>query len=179
MTETIVNSSPTHTPKFSMAQDQPSYVVGRDTYTFVMTGADTKGQLAFFDGIIPPAGGPPPHHHGYEELLFVLEGELTVFCENTRTTLTQNCALNIPGWAPHMLKNYSNAPVRIFSATSPSGLEEQFGEVGTRVPHRDSPPPDLPKEERERTAKLMPISSERHGAQLLPENMFDHLIDKN
>ena len=170
--------SPTHRPTLALAADQPSYVVGKDTYTFVVTGADTNGAFAFFDGIIPPGGGPPPHCHGYEEMLFVLEGELTVFCEQSRTTLTQNTALNIPAWAPHMLKNFSSAPVRIFCTTSPPGLEDQFAEVGTRVPHRNSPPPTLSAAEQERIAKLMPGSSERHNARLLPENMFDHLLDR-
>ena len=105
---------PTHKPTLSMPDDQPSYVVGKDTYTFVFTGANTDGAFAFFDGIIPPGGGPPPHCHGYEEMLFVLEGELTVFYEESRTTLTQNAVLNIPAWAPHMLKNFSSSPVRLF-----------------------------------------------------------------
>ena len=177
MSEFIPNPAPTHKPSISLAETQPSYAVGRDTYTFVMTGSKTKGQIVCFDGIIPPGGGPPPHHHGYEELLFVLSGELTVFCENARNLIQANCAINVPGWAPHMLKNYGDVPVRIICVTSPSGLDEQFEECGIRVPHRDSPPPQLSKEEEERIGKLFADSSERHNAHLLPIDMFDHLID--
>ena len=170
--------SPTHKPTLSLPADQPSYIVGKDNYTFVVTGADTNGRFAFFDGMIPPGGGPPPHCHGYEEMLFVVEGELTVFYEQSRTLLTKNTVLHIPGWAPHMLKNFSSAPVRIFCTTSPPGLEDQFAEIGTRVPHRNSPPPVLSPADQDRIAKLMPGSSERHNARLLPPNMFDHLLEQ-
>ena len=106
MSEFTTNPAPTHKPSISLEENQQSYVIGKDTYTFVITGAETNGQLCFFDGFIPPGGGPPPHHHGYEEFLYVLEGALTVFCENSRNLIEKNCGNNVPGWAAHMLKNY-------------------------------------------------------------------------
>ena len=168
---------PTHKPVVRLAADQSSYAVGTDTFTLVVTGEDTNGELFFSDGIIPPGGGPPPHCHGYQEMLFVLDGELTIFCEDQRILLTRNDVVNVPGWAPHMLKNFSSAPVRVVCAAWPPGLEDQFVEVGTRVPHRNSPPPALTPAEQERMAKATPASSERHNARMLPPDMFDHLLD--
>ena len=64
---------PTLKPVVRVAAAQPSYAVGSDTFTLVVTGKDTNGELFFSDGIIAPGGGPPPHCHGYQEMLFVLE----------------------------------------------------------------------------------------------------------
>ena len=179
MADETPTPKPTHKPVVRVAANQPSYAVGTDTFTLVMTGKDTNGGLFFSDGIIPPGGGPPPHCHSYQEMLFVLDGELTVFCEGTRSSLTRNDAANIPGWAPHMLKNFSSAPVRVVCAAWPPGLEDQFVETGTQVPHRNSLPPALTAAEQERMAKAMLASSERHNARMLPPDMFDQLLDLN
>ena len=179
MTNGIPILKPTHKPVVRVAANQPSYAVGTDTFTLVVTGKDTNGELFFSDGIIPPGGGPPPHCHGYQEMLFVLDGDLTVFCEEKRISLTRNDVVNVPGWAPYMLKNFSSAPVRVVCAAWPPGLEDQFVEIGTQVPHRNSPPPALTLAEQERMAEAMPGSSERHNARMLPPNMFDHLLDRH
>ncbi len=169
---------PTRKAIVALAANQPSYVVGKDTYTFVVTGADTGSAYALIDGFVPSGGGPPPHCHGYQETLFVIEGELTVFHDQSRTTLKKDAVIHLPGWTPHALKNFTSSPTRVVCVTSPSGLEDQFAEIGSRVPHRDSPPPALPPAEKERIAKLIPGSSERHNARILPPDMFDYLMDK-
>ena len=170
---------PSHKPTLSTPENQSSWAVGTNTYTFIVTGEHTNKAFAFFDGIFPPGGHVGAHCHGYEEMLYVLEGELTVFCDDRRNVLTKSTALNISAWSPHELHNFSRAPVRIVVTTSPAELEKQFEEIGHRVPNRNSPPPKLSKEEQERIAKLMPISSERHMARVLPADTFKHLLPEN
>ena len=41
-------------------------VVG-DTYTILVSGADTAGRYTLIDMHVPPGGGPPPHRHDFEE----------------------------------------------------------------------------------------------------------------
>ena len=176
MSDTAPIPKPSHRPFLSRPQDQPSWAVGTNTYTFIVTGEHTNDSFAFFDGIIPPGGHVGAHCHGYEEMLYVLEGELTVFCADQRHALSKNTALNISSWSPHMLQNFSGVPVRLVVTTSPAELEKQFVEIGHRVPDRDSPPPEMSAQEQERIAELMPISSERHKARILPADMFDHLL---
>ena len=96
--------TPDHKPTLSRPEDQPSWAVGTNTYTFIVTGNQTDGAFAFFDGHFPPKGHVGPHCHGYEEMLYVLDGELTVFCDDQRHVLSVNTALNVPAWAPHMLR---------------------------------------------------------------------------
>jgi hypothetical protein len=33
-----------------------------DTYTILVSGADTAGRYTLIDMHVPPGGGPPPHH---------------------------------------------------------------------------------------------------------------------
>ena len=168
--------TPDHKPTLSRPEDQPSWAVGTNTYTFIVTGNQTDGAFAFFDGHFPPKGHVGPHCHGYEEMLYVLDGELTVFCDDQRHVLSVNTALNVPAWAPHMLRNNSGAPVRIVVTTALAELELQFEEIGKRVAGRDSAPPLFSDEERAAYPELMKASSERHLARLLPPDMFDHLL---
>ena len=45
-------------------------VVG-DTYTILLSGADTAGRYTLIDMHVPPGGGPPPHRHDFEEMLTI------------------------------------------------------------------------------------------------------------
>ena len=50
-------------------------VVG-DTYTILVSGADTAGRYTLIDMHVPPGGGPPPHRHDFEEMFSILDGEI-------------------------------------------------------------------------------------------------------
>jgi hypothetical protein len=47
-----------------------------DTYTILLSGADTAGGFALIDMHVPPGGGPPPHRHDFEEMFTILDGEI-------------------------------------------------------------------------------------------------------
>ena len=163
----------------SLLDGRPSYAVGHAIYTFVLTGADTAGAYASFDVFVPPGGRQPPQCHGYEKMLFVIKGELEVFFGQSRATLGPQAGINIPSWMPHMLRNVSKRPVRVLVTVSPAGLEGLFREIGQRVAARTSSPPTLSKDERERLDKLILASFRRHHARLLPEDMFDDLLNNS
>jgi mannose-6-phosphate isomerase-like protein (cupin superfamily) len=88
--------------------------VGADTYSIVLGGTDTDDKFSFMDMLIPPGGGPMPHAHECEEMFYVVEGEVAVFCHDRRTLATTGSAVNIPGWAPHVFHNLSTVPARLF-----------------------------------------------------------------
>jgi quercetin dioxygenase-like cupin family protein len=52
-------------------------VVG-DTYTVLLSGADTAGKYSLIDMSVPHCGGPGPHRHEFEEMFHLLEGEIEV-----------------------------------------------------------------------------------------------------
>lgn len=161
----------------SLPAKRPNYAVGSDTYSFILTGKDTAGSFAFIDMHIPPGGGPMPHAHEFEEMFYVVEGEVEVFCHDARATASASAAVNIPGWAPHMFKNLSPVvPARLLCAVVKAGLEEEFAEIGQPVATRTTPPPPVSKEQKAKLAKQMPEITKRYHARVLPPNTFDHLM---
>jgi mannose-6-phosphate isomerase-like protein (cupin superfamily) len=161
----------------SIPANRPNYVIGSDTYSFVLTGKETAGAYAFIDMLIPPGGGPIPHAHEFEEMFYVIEGEIEVFCRDARTTAVPGTAINIPSWAPHVFKNVSPVvPARMFCVVVKAGLEEQFAEIGTRVATRTTPPPPVDPAKKEEMMKKLPAIVARYHAKILPPDTFNHLM---
>lgn len=106
-------------------------VVG-DVYRFLVTGAETNGQYAMWEALVPPGGGPPPHLHSREEESFyILEGEIRFQIGDETRIATTGMFANMPVGCPHSFKNDSNAPARMLISVAPAGLEQMFFEVGT------------------------------------------------
>ena len=134
-------------------------VVG-DTYTILVTGTDTAGRYTLIDMHVPPGGGPPPHRHDFEEMFTMLDGEVEFTFRGETVVARIGETVNVPANAPHSFRNASDRPARLLCMCSPSGQEEFFLEIGSRVPDRTAPPPKLgeaeEKEWRERAASLAP-----------------------
>jgi mannose-6-phosphate isomerase-like protein (cupin superfamily) len=160
----------------SLPRERPNFGVGADTYSIVMTGQETNGAYAFIDMHIPPGGGPVPHAHACEEMFYVVEGEVEVFCHDQRLSAGASAAVNIPGWAPHMFRNLATVPARLFAVVSPAGLEAQFAEMGAKLATRTTPPPPPSAAELEEMMRKLPGIAARYDARILPPDTFDHLL---
>jgi quercetin dioxygenase-like cupin family protein len=117
-------------------------VVG-DTYTILVSGAETAGRYTLIDMHVPPGGGPPPHRHDFEEMFTILDGEIELTFRGVRAVATAGETINVPANAPHVFRNVSDRPARLLCLCSPAGQEEFFKEVGVPVAHRTEPPPVL------------------------------------
>jgi quercetin dioxygenase-like cupin family protein len=117
-------------------------VVG-DTYTILVSGADTAGRYTLIDMYVPPGGGPPPHRHDFEEMFTILDGEIELTFRGTSAVARAGETINVPANAPHVFRNVSERPARLLCLCSPAGQEEFFKEVGVPVAHRTEPPPPL------------------------------------
>jgi quercetin dioxygenase-like cupin family protein len=68
-----------------------------DTYTFLVTGAESGGSMFAMDCILGPGGGPPPHRHLAEDELFhVYEGEVEFTVEAEMHFIRAGCSAFIP-----------------------------------------------------------------------------------
>ena len=121
----------------------PHIAVVGDTYTVLLSGADTAGRFCLIDMLIPPGGGPAPHRHDFEETFTILEGELTLTFRGKTMTATAGVTVNIPANAPHQFRNESHGPVRLLCLCSPAGQEEFFAAIGIPVAGRATPAPAL------------------------------------
>jgi quercetin dioxygenase-like cupin family protein len=114
-------------------------VVG-DTYTILVSGADTGGRYTLIDMYVPPGGGPPPHRHDFEEMFTILDGEIEFTFRGVSAVATAGETINVPANAPHVFRNLSERPARLLCLCSPAGQEEFFKEVGVPVAHRTEAP---------------------------------------
>jgi quercetin dioxygenase-like cupin family protein len=117
-------------------------VVG-DTYTILVSGADTAGRYTLIDMHVPPGGGPPPHRHDFEEMFTILDGEIELTFRGVSAVARAGETVNVPANAPHVFRNASGRPARLLCLCSPAGQEEFFQELGVPVSHRTEAPPSL------------------------------------
>ena len=117
-------------------------VVG-DTYTILVSGADTAGKYTLIDMHVPPGGGPPPHRHDFEEMFSVLDGEIELTFRGVSAVAKAGETINVPANAPHVFRNISDRPARLLCLCAPAGQEEFFKEVGVPVAHRTEAAPAL------------------------------------
>jgi quercetin dioxygenase-like cupin family protein len=118
-----------------------------DTYTILLSGADTAGKFCLVDMYVPPGGGPPPHRHDFEETFIVLEGELEAMFRGEKRTAKAGDTIHIPANAPHQFHNSSAKVARLLCICSPAGQEEFFKELGTVVATRTAAAPKLDPEQ--------------------------------
>lgn len=146
----------------------PHLSIAGDTYTILLTGADTAGRYCLIDMHIPPGGGPPLHRHDFEEMFSVLDGEIEVTFRGVNLMARAGTTLNVPANAPHAFKNVSGRPARLLCLCSPPGQEEFFLAIGDPVATRAAPPPKLNSAEiaarKEKAESLAP----QYRTELLP-----------
>jgi mannose-6-phosphate isomerase-like protein (cupin superfamily) len=129
-------------------------IVG-NTYTILVSGADTAGRYCLIDMLEPDGGGPPPHRHDFEEMFTLLEGELEFVFRGQKQIVRAGSTINIPANAPHVFKNVSGKTARMLCMCTPAGQEEFFMMVGVPVNSRTAPAPRLSKEEMAEKGKLV------------------------
>jgi quercetin dioxygenase-like cupin family protein len=121
--------------------------IAGDTYTILVSGAQTAGRYCLIDMHVPAGGGPPPHRHDFEEMFTLLQGELEFTFRSETSTIRVGSTVNIPANAPHAFKNTSGQAVRMLCMATPAGLDEFFLAIGDPVDSRTAPPPKLTPEE--------------------------------
>jgi quercetin dioxygenase-like cupin family protein len=141
-------------------------VVG-DTYTILVSGAQTAGRYCLIDMLVPDGSGPPPHRHDFEEMFTLLEGELEFTFRGQTRTVRAGFTVNIPANAPHVFKNKSGKMVRMLCMCTPAGQEEFFMEVGTPVESRTALAPEQCDEEKTQFIKKVLALAPKYRTELL------------
>jgi quercetin dioxygenase-like cupin family protein len=162
----------THLTHVSPDTDQslPHIGVVGDTYTILVSGADTGGRYTLIDMQIPPGGGPPPHRHDFEEMFTILEGEIELTFRGAAVIARAGETVNVPANAPHVFRNAAEQSARLLCLCSPAGQEEFFRAVGVPVGSRTEPPPPLDDAGTAAfIAKAVALAPEYRTEVLLPE----------
>jgi quercetin dioxygenase-like cupin family protein len=141
--------------------------VAGDTYSILVSGAQTAGRYCLIDMIVPDGGGPPPHRHDFEEMFTLLEGELEITFRGETRTVRAGSTINIPANAPHAFRNASGGRAHLLCLAAPAGLDEFFLAVGDPLASRASPPPELDKAQMEERIKTIKALAPKYRTELL------------
>jgi quercetin dioxygenase-like cupin family protein len=145
-----------------------------DTYTILITGADTAGKYTLIDMHVPPGGGPPPHRHDFEEMFTVLDGEVEVTFRGQTVVARAGQTINVPANAPHAFTNATDTPSRLLCLCAPAGQEEFFTLVGQPVATRTEAPPPLAGDDLAAFIAKASRLAPDYRTELLPPPAADH-----
>src|SRR6476469_6857207 len=124
-------SGGTHTMPTSSKEVQPCALArGEGTplwflgaLTFVRATADTtRGAYGLVEQVIPAGFASPFHvHHAEDESFYIIEGELTFFCQGRKSKAGPGGYIFGPREIPHGFRVEGTAPARILLLTTPAG----------------------------------------------------------
>ena len=100
----------------------------------LVKGAHTGGRLALIETLEVRGAEPPRHcHHWEDETLYVLDGELAVYCGGTWTHTPAGTAVVLPRGTEHSFAVLSSR-ARVLTMLAPAGFEAWYRDVGTVLP---------------------------------------------
>jgi quercetin dioxygenase-like cupin family protein len=98
-----------------------------DHFNVVVHGEQNDGRVGVMLNRLPPgATGPPLHHHAFDELFYVLDGELAFQVEDQFVTKRSGELIFVPGGVAHAFTGRGDAPARFLIACTPAGFERHF-----------------------------------------------------
>lgn len=113
---------------------------------------DTGGRYDLIEGRQPPGNRTPPHlHTRYDERVYVVDGELTIWAEERKMVLHFGDTFNIPAGTAHVVAATGEGATHALVVASPSGFAWLIEEAG--VPNEGGAPPEPTPEDLERFQK--------------------------
>jgi quercetin dioxygenase-like cupin family protein len=106
----------------------------------VVHGEENDGRIGLMDNRMPAgAQGPPLHHHDFDELFWVLEGELTFQLGEELATRAAGELAFAPRGVHHTFANRGDAPAHFLLACTPAGFERHFARMAAERAGEDPP----------------------------------------
>ena len=100
-----------------------------------LTGEQTGGRFALWEGVLPRGAAPPLHRHPQDETFYVLAGDVTIWVVEPELTNDRDwvktraraggvgTAAFVPGGTPHTFRVESDTARMLFLST-PAGIED-------------------------------------------------------
>ena len=113
----------------------PAYGFHGSVAVIKASGEDTLGQLGVIESVYPAGLAVHEHvHAGEDEMFYLLEGEIDVFCGEGRWTVGAGSFVFVPRDQPHGFTVGGAGPARALVITGPSRLAGQIAARGEPVP---------------------------------------------
>ena len=102
----------------------------------------TKGRLAVMENrVAADFAGPPLHvHPDFDEVFYVLEGELTFQLGDERLVASTGELVFAPGETAHTYANHSGREARVLLLCTPAGFERYFDRLAAQLGGAALPP---------------------------------------
>jgi mannose-6-phosphate isomerase-like protein (cupin superfamily) len=102
---------------------------------------DSEGRLGLtVNAVGADRAGPRLHHHAFDELFWVLDGELTFQLGDDVVTRRAGEIAFAPRGVHHTFANHSGAPARTIIACTPGGFERYFARLAAERRGVEPPP---------------------------------------
>ncbi len=127
----------------STAEDQEAFWF-LNTLVILVTAKDaTEGAFSVYRQIAPPGFATPYHTHAaYGEGFYVLEGEVTFFCDGEKTVLRDGGFIYMPGTLAHGFRVSGDGPATMVIVSPPAGTFGAFvREMGEPATTKTLPTP--------------------------------------
>ena len=125
------------TPPAPPSQDESDISIppGVEHVRVLHDAAETAGRLGLIEETVTPAfDGPPLHvHPDFDELFYVLDGELTFQVEDEVRRVRPGETVFAVRGTRHTFANHSDAAARVLIAVTPAGFERYFGLLQARL----------------------------------------------
>ncbi len=100
----------------------------------LLRSEESGGRVSVVEILVPAhAGGPPLHTHDFDEVFYLLEGELIFQVEEALATKGAGEFSFAPRNVPHTLANHSDAPARYVLICTPAGFERHWARVAAEA----------------------------------------------
>jgi quercetin dioxygenase-like cupin family protein len=99
----------------------------------LLRGEETGGHVSVTEIVVPPGAGPPLHMHDFDEVFYMLEGELIFQIDEALVTKGAGELAFAPRNVAHALANHSDAPARYVLVCTPAGLERHWARVAAEA----------------------------------------------
>lgn len=102
-----------------------SFALGH--HRIIITAAETGRSFGIWEEIVQPGWGPPLHvHYGEDEMFYVLEGQIRIWCGEETFEAAPGATVVLPRGFPHRFENVGESAGRILIAVTPGGFESFF-----------------------------------------------------
>jgi quercetin dioxygenase-like cupin family protein len=124
------------------AKDAPAYWSQGILWTILASAQQTGGSYSLMEELCPKDSGPPPHTHEQDEVIYVIEGELTMIIGAQKRRATAGALAYIPARCVHSFR-VDSREARLLNFYLPGGFERVITGYGVPATSQVIPPPDL------------------------------------
>ena len=116
--------------------------IGALELNFLVDEHSSGGKAVVFEMTVPEgARVPAPHYHReVEEIVYGLEGTLTMTVDGAEHPVTPGAALFVPRGAVHQFQNREKSAARVLSVLSPGSIGRKYFEELAAVVNAGGPP---------------------------------------